>query len=112
MTTVDTAALLQQLAPNARESYREAFARLDVLAASGLLDRPLRLAHFLAQVCHETGGLTILVENLNYRAERLVAVWPLRFPTVASAVPYSGNPPALANRVYGGRMGNVNPGDG
>ena len=105
-------AQLLQLAPRARESYQEAFVREDVLAASGLLERPLRLAHFLAQVSHETGGLTILVEHLHYRAERLMAVWPSRFPTRATADPYAGNPEALANHVYGGRMGNVEPGDG
>lgn len=103
---------LAQLAPNARDAYREAFARADLLAGSGLLASGLRLAHFLAQVCHETGGLTILVENLNYRAERLMQVWPSRFPTLESAQPFAGNPRALANQVYGGRLGNVDPDDG
>lgn len=67
---------------------------------------------FLGQVLHESAGLERLSENLNYRAERLCAVWPGRFPTLADARPYAHNPEALANRVYGGRMGNVNPGDG
>lgn len=109
--TFENASLLR-LAPRARDAYREAFARVDVLAASGILDSPGRLAHFLAQVCHETGGLTILVENLHYRAERLMEVWPSRFPTLSAARPFAGNPEALANAVYGGRMGNVHPGDG
>lgn len=104
---------LLQLAPTARDSYQEAFAREDVLAASGLLEHPRRLAHFLAQVCHETGGLTILVERLNYTTpERLMAVWPKRFRTRAAALPFVGKPEALANLVYGSRMGNVAPGDG
>lgn len=112
MTTFDTGQLLR-IAPRARECYREAFGHLDVLAAAGLLDRPLRLAHFLAQVCHETGGLLILVENLHYLSpERLMAVWPTRFRTRAAALPYVGKPEALANKVYGGRMGNVQSGDG
>lgn len=73
---------------------------------------PLRLAHLLAQSSVETAGFTRLVENLNYTAERIRAVWPSRFPTVASAAPYARNPEALANKVYGGRFGNLDDGDG
>lgn len=108
--TLTTAQLLA-IAPYARESYRDAFERWDLLEAAGL-DVPLRLAHFLAQVCHETGGLRVLVENLHYTAERIVAVWPQRFPTVLVARPFEANPRALANAVYGGRLGNVGPDDG
>ena len=67
---------------------------------------------FLGQVLHESEDLTAFSENLNYSAERLVQVWPARFPTLADARPYARNPEALANRVYGGRMGNTEPGDG
>jgi putative chitinase len=67
---------------------------------------------FLGQVLHESAGLTRLAENLNYSAERLTQIWPGRFPTLADARPYARNPEALANRVYGGRMGNTAPGDG
>lgn len=66
----------------------------------------------MAQVLHETGGLTVLVENMNYRAERIVQVWPSRFRTIEEATPYAHNPEKLANKVYGGRMGNTHPGDG
>jgi putative chitinase len=69
-------------------------------------------AMLLAQVGHESMGLTRLKESLWYSASRLCAVWPSRFPTLESAAPYAGNPEALANKVYGGRMGNTNPGDG
>lgn len=100
------------LAPRALLRYQEAFAG-NVLAATSLAAHPLRLAHFMAQVCHETGGLTILAENLNYTtAERLMAVWPSRFQTKASALPFVRNPRALANKVYGARMGNLDPDDG
>lgn len=103
---------LRDLAPRVRDTYVEAFARGEsALDAAGLLV-PLRLAHFLAQVCHETGGLSLVVESLHYSAERLTKVWPARFPTLASAAPFAGKPEALADRVYGGRMGNVHPGDG
>lgn len=76
------------------------------------IDSPLRIAHHLAQSAVETAGFTRLVENLNYSAERAHAVWPSRFPTVASALPFAHNPEALANKVYGGRYGNIHPGDG
>lgn len=64
------------------------------------------LARFLANVCVETQGFTRLEENLNYSAKRLCQVWPKRFPTLASAAGFAGNPQALANKVYGGRLGN------
>lgn len=67
---------------------------------------------FLGQILHESAGLTQFSEHLNYSAERLCVVWPSRFPTLQSAQPYARNPQALANKVYGGRMGNINPGDG
>lgn len=67
---------------------------------------------FLGQVLHESAGLTQFSENLNYSAERLCAVWPGRFPTLSAAQPFARNPQALANKVYGGRMGNTEPGDG
>lgn len=70
------------------------------------------LRDFLGQVLHESCMLERLEENLNYSAERLTKVWPSRFPTIASAAPFSRNPQALANKVYGSRLGNVAPGDG
>lgn len=70
------------------------------------------IENFLGQILHESAGLTCFTENLSYSAARLVAVWPRRFPTLAAAAPYARNPVALANRVYGGRMGNLYPGDG
>lgn len=76
------------------------------------IDTPVRAAHFLAQIAVESGGLTRLEEGLSYSAERLTMVWPSRFPTLAAAQRYVRNPQALANNVYGGRMGNTQPGDG
>jgi putative chitinase len=67
---------------------------------------------FLGQVLHESGMLTHLEENLNYAAERLMAVWPKRFPTLDIAQTCARNPNALAEKVYGGRLGNDQPGDG
>ena len=70
------------------------------------------LVDFLPEVLHESALLTVLEENLHYSAARLVQVWPLRFSTLQAAQPYAGNPEALANLVYGRRMGNTAPGDG
>lgn len=68
---------------------------------------------FLGQILHESGNLERTVESLTYTtAERICAVWPRRFPTPADARPFVRNPEALANLVYGGRMGNTAPGHG
>jgi putative chitinase len=66
-----------------------------------------RQAALLAHICVETANFTALEENLSYSAERLTEVWEKRFPTVESALPFAHNPKALANKVYGGRMGNL-----
>ena len=76
------------------------------------IDTPLRIAHWMAQFGVESKGFTDFDEDLSYSAERMCEVWPGRFPTLASALPYARNPEALANKTYGGRMGNTQPGDG
>lgn len=70
------------------------------------------LQEFLPNVLHESDEFTRLEENLNYSAKRLVEVWPSRFPNIAAAQPYANNPRGLANKVYGGRMGNEQRNDG
>jgi putative chitinase len=77
-----------------------------VFARHGI-DTPLLLVHVMAQISHECGAGRDVVENLNYSAGRMMQVWPSRFPTMASAAPFAGNPRALANKVYNGRMGNA-----
>ena len=68
---------------------------------------------FLGQVLHESAMLERVEEGLTYTtAERICPVWPRRFPTAADAQPFVRNPVGLANRVYGGRMGNTDAGDG
>jgi putative chitinase len=78
-----------------------------------ILTRP-RLAHFAAQLGHESQGFSRVEENLNYTAPRLREVFGERFATNALAEPYARNPEALANLVYAARMGNgsVASGDG
>jgi putative chitinase len=65
-----------------------------------------RVAAFLAQTAHESGGYKALKENLNYRAETLMKVWPRYFPNMEIANQYAHKQEAIANRAYGGRMGN------
>ena len=65
-----------------------------------------RVAAFLAQTAHESGGYKALKENLNYRAETLMKVWPRYFPSMDVANQYAHNQEAIANRAYANRMGN------
>jgi len=65
-----------------------------------------RASHLMGQASHESGQWRFTRENLNYSAESMMRVWPSRFPDLASCEGYSRNPSALADKVYGGRMGN------
>jgi len=70
------------------------------------INTPQRIAAFLAQCAHESGGFTAIQENLNYKAESLVRVWPKYFPNMDIAKQYAHNPEKIANRAYANRMGN------
>ena len=63
-------------------------------------------AAFIGQCSHECNHFKTLEENLNYRAETLHQLWPQRFPTMEVANAYAHQPSRIANKVYGGRMGN------
>ena len=65
-----------------------------------------RVAAFLAQCAHESGGFKFLKENLNYKAASLRKVFPKYFPDDATAAAYANKPQMIANRVYANRMGN------
>ena len=70
------------------------------------IDTPPRVAAFIAQCAHESGGFKFLKENLNYRAESLMRTWPSRFPSMEVAQQYAMQPEKIANKVYSSRMGN------
>ena len=70
------------------------------------INTPLRLAHFLAQCGHESGGFRATQENLNYSAKGLMGIFKKYFPTQSLAEQYQRNPQKIASKVYGGRMGN------
>lgn len=82
------------------------------------INSELRAAHFLAQAGHESGNFAIKTEGMYYSTpQRIAAVWPTRFNMDGSggkknANDYIKNPQKLAEAVYGGRMGNDQPGDG
>jgi putative chitinase len=69
------------------------------------IDTPQRVAAFLAQTAHESGGYNALHENLNYKAESLCKVWP-RYFNAGNANDYAHQPEKIANRAYANRMGN------
>jgi putative chitinase len=70
------------------------------------INTPPRVAAFIAQCAHESGGFKFLKENLNYKAESLSRVWPKYFKDPAIAQQYAHNQEAIANRAYASRMGN------
>lgn len=81
------------------DALNETFVRFDIM-------NPLRKAAFIGQAGHESGNFTKLSEGLSYSAERLMVIWPKRFPNMEIAQKYARNPKALANNVYANRMGN------
>jgi putative chitinase len=76
------------------------------------INTPLRVAHFLAQCGHESGGFRLTQENLNYSAKGLMGIFKKYFPTEAIANAYARNPQKIANKVYSNRMGNGNEASG
>lgn len=75
------------------------------------INTPLRLAHFLSQCSHESGGFKITKENLNYSAKGLCGIFKKYF-TPESAAEYQRKPEKIANIVYANRMGNGNQASG
>lgn len=101
--------VVRRFAPSARTFYVSAFEAGDGLFRTADITTPLRLAHFMAQVLHETGGLTIAEESLFYtHVSALRSAWSTRFASMsdAQATDYLRNPKKLADFVYNGRMGN------
>ena len=76
------------------------------------MNTPIRQASFIGQCQHESNNFKTLEENLHYSAAGLMRVWPSRFPSADVANQYANNPEKIANKVYAGRMGNTEEGDG
>jgi putative chitinase len=108
--------LLQNLCPKTKKTVLETYIEpINTVAQYyDMFENPNRIAGFLAQVAHESGGFNFVKENLNYSAEGLTKTFKKYFPTLDVASPYARNPEKIANRVYANRMGNGNEqsGDG
>jgi putative chitinase len=81
-------------------------AQIPDTAARFGITTPLRLAHFLAQCGHESGGFKAVRENLNYSAKGLMGIFKKYFPNAKLALQYERKPEKIASLVYGNRMGN------
>ena len=81
------------------DALNETFARFNLTTNN-------QKAMFIGQCSHECGNFRTLEENLNYRAETLMKLWPKRFPSLEFAKQYEKNPKKIANSVYASRMGN------
>jgi putative chitinase len=107
--------VLKQIFPNSTEENRAKYAsplRLAMIRYN--IDNPNRIRAFLAQIGHESGQLSAVVENLNYSAKALRSVFGKYFKTDAEAEQYARKPEAIANVVYANRLGNgdTKSGDG
>jgi putative chitinase len=120
MSAIDT---VKRVASGACANYLEAIRQGDPLFAHHGITTPLRMAHFLAQALHETGGFKVLRENVNYSAARLMEIFGVNrhsaAVTAAETARLANHPEAIAERVYGlgnprkaRELGNTEPGDG
>lgn len=119
---VNATETVRRIAPHASDNYLKAIGQGALFEKHGVTT-PLRMAHFLAQALHETGGFTVLRESMNYSAARLVEIFGVNHHSAAvtesEAARLVGDPVAIAERVYGlgnprkaRELGNTQPGDG
>lgn len=107
-----TGSQFKELFPNCADADGWVKAMNEVFPKYGI-DTPARIAAFVAQCGHESGGWRVFEENLNYSAKSLDAVFPKYFKNAGrNAEEYARKPEKIANVVYAGRMGNNNDGDG
>lgn len=119
----DVIKTVERVAPKADKNYLGAIRRGEQLFNDHHITTPLRMAHFLAQALHETGGFRILRENMNYSAKRMIKIFGVgnhsAAVTAAEAATLANHPEAIADRVYGlgnprkaRELGNTTLGDG
>jgi putative chitinase len=107
-----------RLASDAKPNYLDAFVGADeMFARYGINANARRLSHFLAQVLHESGNLTVLTESMNYPPQALLATFGQHRITPEQARQLGRSPghpakqEAIANVVYGGEFGRVQLGN-
>jgi putative chitinase len=106
MSTI-TLELLQKICPKTKAAVLEKYVTaLNEVCQYYEIITPKRMAAFLAQVAHESGGFTAVKENLNYSARGLMTTFKKYFPTEELAKQYERKPEKIANKVYANRMGN------
>lgn len=104
---------MQAMCPKANSNLLAVFLEQAAIVFPPAGIRTQRHVNFiLATLLEESTHFTRLEESLSYTAKRLTEVWPGRFPTLKAATPYARSPARLAEKTYGGRMGNTKPGDG
>ena len=103
-----TLGLLQDMCPKTKRTVLEGYVEpLNTVAEYyEMFQNPKRVAGFLAQIAHESGGFNFVIENLNYSAKGLVGTFKKYFPTEEFAKQYERKPEKIANRVYANRMKN------
>lgn len=103
-----TLELLRHMCPKTKTSVLEGYVEpLNTVAQYyDMTQNPARLAGFLAQTAHESGGFNFIKENLNYSADGLRKIFGKYFPNDDIAKQYARQPEKIANRVYANRMGN------
>ena len=96
------------MCPKTKRSILEGFVEpLNTVAEYyEMFENPRRVAGFLAQIAHESGGFNAVVENLNYSAKGLMGIFKKYFPNAKLALQYERKPEKIASLVYGNRMGN------
>jgi putative chitinase len=111
-----TIELLQAICSKTKKTVLEGYVEpLNTVAEYyEMFDNPNRVAGFLAQLAHESGGFNAIIENLNYSKDGLRKIFPKYFPTDELAAQYARQPQKIANRVYANRMknGDETSGDG
>lgn len=100
-----TVELIKKLCPNA-VTPEKLVAAFEEYGPRYELNTPERVAMFLAQCAHESGGFRVFSEDLNYSAKGLRNTWSARFPSDDIALKYARQPRAIANKVYADRYGN------
>jgi putative chitinase len=103
-----TVEILQAICPKTKKATLEQYvdAINDVAKHYNMFENPRRVAAFIAQIAHESGGFNFVRENLNYGAKGLMTTFKKYFPDEETAKRYERKPEMIANRVYANRMGN------
>ena len=111
LKTISADFISDRIGPLHEPSWRERITELFNAMHDAGINNPTSIINFFAYVLQTSGAFTELVENLNYSSQALLTAWPIRF-NHDTAAEFEHQPEKIANLVYAGRLGNVQPGDG